>query len=126
MKAEIKPWNIKTCLKEKIVCFIGYLPYRLYGLLVSRKKILKDAYSIQTQYNSQFTEFKYPQASLLCGQDAIPTNVFNSFTELVFENTKFSVPFDYRTFLKYNYGDYMKLPPEDQRENRHRVIEIKF
>ena len=32
----------------------------------------------------------------------------------------------YDEYLKYQYGNYMQLPPEDQRENRHRVIEVKF
>lgn len=35
--------------------------------------------------------------------------------ELCFEGTMFKVPHDYKRYLEIKYGDYMKLPPEDQR-----------
>ena len=45
---------------------------------------------------------------------------------LPFEDDFFSVPIDYDLYLKSAYGDYMKLPPEDQRENRHSIIKVDF
>ncbi len=36
-----------------------------------------------------------------------------------FENLKVNAPENYDEYLKVLYGDYMKLPPEDQRENHH-------
>lgn len=36
-----------------------------------------------------------------------------------FENIKVNAPENYDEYLKILYGDYMKLPPEDQRENHH-------
>lgn len=35
--------------------------------------------------------------------------------ELCFEGTMFKVPHDYKRYLEIKYGDYMTLPPEDQR-----------
>ena len=35
--------------------------------------------------------------------------------ELCFEGTMFKVPHDYKRYLEITYGDYMTLPPEDQR-----------
>lgn len=34
-----------------------------------------------------------------------------------FESIEINVPNDYDTYLKINFGDYMKLPPEDKRNN---------
>ena len=36
-----------------------------------------------------------------------------------FEGIKVNAPENYDEYLKALYGDYMKLPPEDQRENHH-------
>ena len=39
--------------------------------------------------------------------------------EVDFENLKVNAPEKYDEYLKVLYGDYMKLPPVDQRENHH-------
>ena len=36
-----------------------------------------------------------------------------------FEDTKFYIPEKYDSFLKICYGDYMKLPDEDNRKPSH-------
>lgn len=46
-------------------------------------------------------------------------------TEIEFCGTKFLVPKDYDYILKKIYGDYMKLPPVDERKNHNPSI-IKF
>lgn len=43
-----------------------------------------------------------------------------------FENGEFCIPADYDTFLRSCYGDYMQLPPEDQRIGRHGVLKVDF
>ena len=126
VKSRIKPWLIKQKLFEKTICYIGYLPYRFFSCLISRKKLLFKAKSFQTQYNSQNTSYKYPQGSEPCGQWIVPVDAFNSFEMKTFEDTNFSVPLGYDVFLKNGYGDYMQLPPEDKRENRHNIIEVKL
>lgn len=44
----------------------------------------------------------------------------------MFEEKKLYSSKDYDTVLKYIYGDYMKLPPEDQRESHSPCSEIVF
>ena len=39
-----------------------------------------------------------------------------------FEGYSYSIPYDYDIFLKEVYGDYMKLPPVDQRSGRHEIV----
>lgn len=43
----------------------------------------------------------------------------NSYTTLFFEGQQFQVISDYHEFLTKVYGDYMQLPPEEQRIPRH-------
>lgn len=46
-------------------------------------------------------------------------DLFKNLTEMSFEGSMFPVISDFDYFLKLRYGDYMKLPPEDQRRPYH-------
>ena len=46
--------------------------------------------------------------------------------QYTFEGVTFPGPKEYDKFLTAMYGDYMQLPPEDQRENRHQIVQIDF
>ncbi len=48
-----------------------------------------------------------------------PYKWFEDFTELPFENTKVRVPVNYDAYLTKDYGDYMKLPPVEERVTLH-------
>ena len=43
-----------------------------------------------------------------------------------FENEKFPIPREYHKILTICYGDYMKLPPIEQRTPGHIITEIEF
>lgn len=43
-----------------------------------------------------------------------PTEWFGNPVRLEFEGKKYNAPAEYDTFLKKRYGDYMKLPPENE------------
>lgn len=45
-----------------------------------------------------------------------PRRLFDEFTDVEFEGGKFMAIRDYDTYLKIRYGDYMKLPPPEQRK----------
>ncbi|WP_368654380.1 phosphorylcholine transferase LicD [Ornithinibacillus sp. 4-3] len=46
--------------------------------------------------------------------------------KLEFEDLKFYAPIKYHDFLEEHYGNYMKLPPEEERKGHHYVSYIKF
>lgn len=48
---------------------------------------------------------------------AVPHALFDEIADYQFEDITVKGIKDYDTYLKYVYGDYMKLPPEDQRVN---------
>lgn len=56
----------------------------------------------------------------------MPKSWFTDRKEYEFEGKKFYSSSDYDTVLTYIYGDYMKLPPEDQREPHSPFSKIKF
>lgn len=64
-----------------------------------------------------------PLAGAYFGDDGIrefmPTEWFREYTTLEFEGKPFSVLTHYHEYLTRLFGDYMQLPPEEQRVTRH-------
>jgi lipopolysaccharide cholinephosphotransferase len=53
------------------------------------------------------------------------SSAMESYTTLLFEGKYYNVMSGYKEYLTKTYGDYMKLPPEDQRINKHQNIMFK-
>ena len=60
------------------------------------------------------------------GTKAVPRALFDEIVDYQFNDITVKGFKDYDTYLKRVYGDYMQLPPEDQRENRHQIVQIDF
>lgn len=54
----------------------------------------------------------------------VKRNTFFNLTEWNFEGMQFPIPRDYDYVLTKNYGDYMKLPPIEERIPHHGIIEV--
>lgn len=52
-------------------------------------------------------------------KEIFPAEWFQGSQELEFEKEKFRVPAGYDGYLRKVYGDYMQLPPEEQRREHH-------
>ena len=83
------------------------------SLLSNREKIIQ-------KYNSESTEYiiNWPFK-------AAKREYFNELTELPFETVLFPVPKMYHEYLTSFYGDYMRIPPENERP-KHRPYEPDF
>lgn len=46
-------------------------------------------------------------------------SVFNNYRLQEFEGRNYRIPVDYDTYLKQQYGDYMKLPPLEKQKSHH-------
>lgn len=53
-----------------------------------------------------------------------PKKIFSPPKKVKFESIEVNVPNDYHTYLSIIYGDYMKLPPENERENHFYEIDF--
>ena len=56
----------------------------------------------------------------------LPNEVLDSFIQLPFEDGEFMCFENWAAYLSIKYGDYMKLPPEDDRIWRHHPIILDF
>lgn len=84
------------------------------------KKILK--------YNDILTE-NYDLMSLSCPEGMrifYPPTMMNEFTTIKFGDKEFSISTEWDKMLKANFGDYMKLPPEEQRICKHNPEVLDF
>ena len=48
-------------------------------------------------------------------------SIFRDVVEVEFEGRNFYAPIGYKDFLRTTYGDYMQLPPEEERKPYHSV-----
>lgn len=58
-------------------------------------------------------------------KEIFPREIYCTTTRLQFEDTELCVIKDYDWALRRLYGDYMKIPPKEKREN-HFALELKF
>ena len=56
--------------------------------------------------------------------EVLERDVFEEYQEMEFEDRKFMAVKEWHTCLTLEYGDYMKLPPENQRVPRHDFYKI--
>ena len=121
MKCGYQPWmeNGKILWKKRL----GYLYYQLLALGKNQEDLAKEYDALATQC---------PKTKMLCEQSALPkpdyyrAGIFDGYAQYPFEQDTFCGVKDYDGYLGSLYGDYMKLPPEDQRENRHQIVKVDF
>lgn len=93
--------------------------------IFSKKQLIFWYNKIVTMCNKKDTDYYVPQAG--DGQYKrwiLPKKCFESFIELEFENELYPCPQNYDLYLKTFYGDYMTLPPLEERISKHNVIQI--
>ncbi|MBQ9265046.1 MAG: LicD family protein [Clostridia bacterium] len=123
-KTNYSVWNTNDGFSLK-----RFLSYKLLRLILSfsTKEKLINKFSLAAQkYNGTKTECVYPQGNSKSGKFYLDKECFSNLCEVKFENEMFPILNDYDIFLKTLYGDYMSLPPEEHRYNRHNIVEIVF
>ena len=145
-------WHEKDCLqgiyidifpKEKVIFltwrkkidfFYGRAFRRLHGFNESKKEFFIAClmwipfYCIATisQFFSNIfgkNNLRQPFGGITLYHSCKKSTIF-PLKEMLFENYTFPVPNDAHQYLTYQYGDYMQIPPEEQRKVHARKIEI--
>lgn len=107
--------------------WITNLPYRFFSIFHTKQYFIKKYNYYATMYDTekQIKNF-FPQGISKYGKWIIPADVFEEYSKEKFEDTEFSIPKGYDIYLKCAYGDYMQLPPDTERENRHSLKKLDF
>ncbi len=121
MKSGYKPWmeNDRIIWKKRI----GYLYYQLRALSAGQQELAASFDALARSAGKGKT---------VCEQSAMAVPMYfdrawcEDLAEYSFEGVSFPGPKEYDSFLTAMYGDYMQLPPEEERENRHQIVQIDF
>ena len=104
-----------------------YKILKVFSRIVSIKNIKKILYKIMTISNNKESEKVVAiGGAYTYKKESIKREWLEAQRNIEFEDTKFSAPVDYIDYLKYFYGAYMTPPPEDKRQNRHKIIDLSF
>lgn len=123
-KCKNKPWFIGGRFDVKR--YLAYIPIRFLSCFYKKDYLIKKYDLCAKKYNKNPTSRCFSQGIERYGDWVFPKDVFSKIVRIKFEDCLLSAPSDYRKYLTCAYGDYMKLPPENERENRHGIIDLDF
>lgn len=126
IKCGYKPWVMSKKKWEKILKHIVYLLLKLIVFFLDRNKMIKTYEKMTVAFNKKKTQYVFASGASNYGQWKIPRSCFEGFTEHIFEDDTFLCPKDCDIYLKAAYGDYMTLPPENERYDKHKIVKVKF
>ena len=112
--------DLSALTKKKYVKFANFILYHMPGSTDSIKKKLKAIlFSPENESDNCFIECD----GMFGGQLIYRNDYFSDLEELKFEDTTFKGSERYKDYLTAMYGDYMKLPPIEEREKGHSILE---
>lgn len=121
MQGRYKPWREED--RTLWVKRIGYTPYQAAALCIPKARLIASYEDLVAAV---------PPGDTLYEQSALPVAYYfdrawyGETAMYPFEDTCFPGPKDFDAVLGSLYGDYMTLPPEDKRENRHQIENLDF
>lgn len=127
-KCGYRPWLMNVNNKrESSIKKLFYISLKVVSLFISKEALIHQYMKFCTRFNTEQSKYLYAQGGASdYGKWIVPSDSFKSFVKLDFEGYKLSAPTGYDAYLTKVYNDYMKLPPEDKRINRHRITRIVF
>ena len=120
MKSGCKPWmeGEQVIVKKRI----GYLLYQLLALFTTQEHLIRK-YDRISQVPSGSQVYEETATPVMY---YFPRSLFDRQKEYSFVGVPMTGCEDADTYLKILYGDYMKLPPVEERENRHQIRILDF
>ena len=98
-----------------------------------RRVVSKYKYGTAEQILDEYTDCLRNQKYtdwVCCSQCTVPNvwerRLFSDTTTLEFEGEPFNVPIGYEEVLGHHYGEYMKLPPQNEQITHHNYIAYKL
>ena len=114
-------WNYcyDPSIIKMVIKSILYLPETIYYKMKGTKCWKEKRRRLQELGQAEASEFVAYVPSERKERALYPAQMFQSYTLLQFEDEQFSVIKDWDAYLKQLYGDYMQLPPIEERVNKH-------
>ena len=103
---------------------MDYWKKYFFVLSHARASIALGKFSTQWNYNKN-AQIVFPNDSTSIKR-YYPSDLFDHLVLLPFQGKNYYAFRDYDTVLKLRYGDYMQLPPEEERAWRHHPLLISY
>lgn len=126
IRAKCKYATWRSHNKTDIKKYIKNIPFRVIALFCKKESVVSKFEKEAVRFNNTKTKYCFENGPLKYGTIKVPSEYIESFIETEFEDTTFKVPLRYDEYLRCEYGDYMKLPPESQRKNVHSIVKVDF
>lgn len=121
-RSQIIPKNQGSVLRLGSKALLG-----IFRSKKSRYKIWKFAEKRMTRYNfDESTSVAELCAGFYFMKKVYPRSIYNGTTELEFEGHNFLAMKNYDEYLRIPFGDYMELPPEEDRIPHHDIIHLEL
>lgn len=122
MLGGIKKVNREKNLVKKILKYIRYIIVKIVGKEYYFLKLekLHNKY-INLQSKNVLTEWH----AYSFDKELKKREYFDQFIRVEFEGLQVSITKEYDSFLKSTFGDYMKLPPEEERRTHNLTVYLK-
>ena len=110
---------VKVTKKRSLIKNLILLLSQIILSVISKKKLVRLIDKKAKCWNSQKTDYV---GCIVWGyglKERTSSIVFEEYTDVDFEGSKFKAVKDYNAYLSNLYGDYMKLPPLEKRITHH-------
>ena len=125
---EVKLYRYKKGLYWRKVAKYGQVPFWRIVLAYMRSpyfppktlnEVVEDINQNAQEREGEDCPYYFEMTSGFKCKDLIPASVFDTYTELPFENRRYQCVKNYHEYLVQTFGDYMKLPPIEEQVKQH-------
>lgn len=114
-------WDTTNYIKKTAMLLL-----RVFMKPISKWYLINRIINIETKYNNEKTENVINLEGSYNYREYLPRKSAVNTKNAIFEGYPFSIPTEPELYLENLYNDYMELPPEEKRGNRHGIIKIDF
>lgn len=126
MKCHFTKFKSDSALKY-LLKIIMFTLIKFINLFYSKRRLVEKYEKMVKKYNSLESDKLYEQTvNFKFGYWVIRKSCIMGSTQLPFEDEYFKCPENYDGYLKEVYGDYMTLPPEEDRKKGHNILKVDF
>lgn len=116
-----------TIRKLRLPLYLADLPVRAASKLVSLASAKRRMHRLMTRFNDRPAERVLAVGGAYdFTKDMLKRSWLSDRKRFAFEDQSFFCPADIDGYLAHMYGDFMSLPPVEDRTNKHTILELKF
>lgn len=133
-KLELKFWKRLlrhqtgyTIKKLPLPLYIADLPTRIAARLISVRQAKRRMHRVMTKFRHRRSDRVLAVGGAYdFKKDMLKAAWLSDVTRQPFEDRHFYCPTEIDAYLAHMYGDFMTLPPVEQRSSKHRILRIEF